>query len=296
MGRSKSRDRGRKSKRKSRRKSYSSSSSASSRSSRSSSSDKARREASPDDIYDRVENKSPNRERALVPASAAAKSIEHDRPTPQMVNDPYVARAGSNYNGPEKPVDRWQAAHPFAAKIAEREANQRGGFRGRGGYRGRGGIAAQQNVGDIAARRRNYTCGVPDPRAPKPQELTGVPELDKVKIEAAKLANQTDAEKWRKERDMRFENESAEDKTKRLTDRQARKKQRKKARYLEEQQHVARVLQKPLSFVQSIMRGEVPEDLTEEPPPPIPERVEPVFHHKFKDAMNRAYRIKFPRS
>lgn len=58
------------------------------------------------------------------------------------------------------------------------------------------------------------------------------------------------------------------------------------------------------------MKGEVPEDLTEEPPPPIPDRVDPPFHHKFKDAMNAAYRfehkhfqikknifrIKFPRS
>ena len=44
------------------------------------------------------------------------------------------------------------------------------------------------------------------------------------------------------------------------------------------------------------MRGEVPEDLTEEPPPPIPERVEPDFHHPYKEHMNRAYRIKFPRS
>ena len=39
------------------------------------------------------------------------------------------------------------------------------------------------------------------------------------------------------------------------------------------------------------MKGEVPEDLTEEPPPPIPDRVDPPFHHKFKDAMNAAYRF-----
>ena len=31
-----------------------------------------------------------------------------------------------------------------------------------------------------------------------------------------------------------------------------------------------------MSF-KALMRGEVPEDLTEEPPPPIPDRVEPEF-------------------
>lgn len=59
--------------------------------------------------------------------------------------------------------------------------------------------------------------------------------MDKVKIEAAKVANQTDAEKWRKEREMRFANESVEDKEKRLEDRAKRRKERKKARLLEEQ-------------------------------------------------------------
>ena len=142
--------------------------------------------------------------------------------------------------------------------------------------------------------------GIPDPN--RPRNLTGIPELDKEAIEKHKQEKETPMQKMKRERE---ENETPEEKEKRLEERAKRKRERKKERLLQEQKHIASVmgelvnyllqqtnlLGKPLHFIQSIMKGEVPEDLTEEPPPPIPDRVDPPFHHKFKDAMNAAYRF-----
>ena len=167
-------------------------------------------------------------------------------------------------------------------------------FRGRGGRgrgRGRDDRNHPSNQGDIAARRKTYTMGVPD--ANRPRNLTGIAELDKDVIEKHQQSKETPMQKMKREREQ---NETSDDKDKREAERAKRKKERKKERLLQEQKHIASVMGKPLQFIQAIMKGEVPEDLTEEPPPPIPDRVEPEFHHKFKEAMNSAYKIKFPRS
>ena len=222
--------------------------------------------------------------------------------------DPYMARAGSKYDPQTGPRDKWMAEHPFRPDwVQEEQARQRGvmgadqripanfrggpnplrgGSRGRGSRgRGRGGMSDFRSGGDIAARRRTYTMGIPDPD--RPRNLTGIAELDKEAIEKAKQAKETPMQKMTRER---AENETEDEKKRRLEERAKRKKERKKERLLQEQKHIASVMGKPLHFIQSIMKGEVPEDLTEEPPPPIPDRAEPDFQHKFKDAMNNAYK------
>lgn len=214
---------------------------------------------------------------------------------PSMVNDPLVAKSGKNYNpATGAPRDPWVAEHPYRQFHEEREErNARGGFRGRG-RGGRGGFD-NTNQGDIANRRRNYTMGIPDPN--RPRDLTGIPEFDQPKIEAAKKAKETVYEKDKREQqEDREENETPDQKQSREQTREKRKKERKKERLLDEQKHIAIKMEKPLQWVQALMKGEVPDDLTEEPPPPIPDRVEPDFKHPHKDSMNAAYRIKFPRS
>jgi len=300
---------GKKSKRRRRSSTRSSSSRGGSSSSRSPSN--RRVEYSSDDAYDTVEHRD--------------KPKSPEKPKVEMPPDPLVARAGSKFDSVTGPRDRWMAEHPYKPEWHQEEQARRkaeyglqtdmtlpggqdpripqgfrggpnpfrGGFRGgRGGGRGRGDPRNHpSNQGDIASRRRNYTMGIPDPN--RPRNLTGIPELDKEAIEKHKQEKETPMQKMKRERE---ENETPEEKEKRLEERAKRKRERKKERLLQEQKHIASVMGKPLHFIQSIMKGEVPEDLTEEPPPPIPDRVDPPFHHKFKDAMNAAYRIKFPRS
>ena len=150
-----------------------------------------------------------------------------------MINDPLLAKAGSRYNPDKEIRDPWVAEHPYHRRGT-------GDFRGRG--RGRGGA---QNLGDIAQRRRTYTLGIPDPN--RPRDLTGIPEFDKPKIEAAQRANESEAVRAVRERD---EKETPDDRDVREVERTQRKKRRKKERLLQEQMHVASVMGKPLLFVQ----------------------------------------------
>ena len=103
-------------------------------------------------------------------------------------------------------------------------------------------------MGDIAQRRKTYTLGIPDPN--RPRDLTGIPEFDKIKIEAAAKAKETEAQKIANVKKEREENETPEEKESRLDERTKRKKQRKKERLLQEQMHIASVMGKPLQWVQ----------------------------------------------
>ena len=156
---------------------------------------------------------------------------------PQMVNDPLVAKAGTRYD-PEKGFhDPWVAEHPYRRKMG-REIGRGQGRRGQPNTPG-------FSMGDIAQRRRNYTMGIPDPQ--RPRDLTGIPEFDKPKIEAAEKAKESPAQAAKRERE---ENETPEEREQRLEERKKRKKERRAERLLQEQMHVAAVLKKPLHFIQ----------------------------------------------
>jgi len=151
-----------------------------------------------------------------------------------MVADPLVARAGSKFSVDTGPRDKWMAEHPYnkdwqheeALRQRAQYANKptadpripqgfrggpspfRGGMmRGRGRGRGRDDRNHPSNQGDIAARRKTYTMGVPD--ANRPRNLTGIAELDKDVIEKHNQAKETPMQKMKRERE---ENETEEDK------------------------------------------------------------------------------------